>query len=892
MKLRKLKIKNFISIKHAELDFDKLKPGVFLIYGPTGSGKTTILDAIHWCLYGCTLNQNRNRVSREIASDYSGPDDSPEVTLEFEQDLSEYRVVRAMNRKTCNTVIRFSTPDFIYDKVRDANRAIEKVLGLTCHQFDQMVMLEQGNFSKFLLTDSRNRADLLRNVFDTEIFQSLELNLKGRVDKLKQRIESLSALELSYLNGELLTTIKDRCKMSQETIDKRKANKAADEERLQSLQKLLPILQEYERELRLFENAQSELAALEQRKPEIDALIAKRDAHAKYSAVLKAIIRLEQLAEAEQHLKSTIEECKTELSGLPELVDNAAALRDCADTITSLKADLTAWQQIVDLKSKIVAAKTDLENTEKDIPDLEIKVSKLKSNIDGWTRMKQLRFEYDTAMAKWSSIIAEYDKKVAERTGMVASWDELNERLPDYLRARLIQVSEPGTCPVCGQPWHEDSDVHVDAGFDIDRYDELRTAIAVNKAWLNEHAGEIKAEPQAPCSESMLEIQDKISAWESDLRQTESALSSRRMSVDYAKRRIIECEQDSTQEPEHSVDELNEMLAAAEKKFSDIENQQRAYNEIVEKRAALNAKLEHAQNDLTNVQKEQSEIECPSAEIKSEVKALESDIVDFESNMLSYSESISSWQSVYATLSTVKAPTKPESDLTVIQCNDNITRLTNSIQDLISEIATAENQLKNDKELVEKIESIIKEREELTPKYKETQYVYNQISGKNASKLSLENFVLHRQLEWILNTSNQYLKTLSNNQFHLTIRWEGTGRSQGGLEISIADAVSGKARSAETFSGGELFILSLSLSLGLMSSIDSLFTGLDLGVLFIDEGFGTLDAECLNRVLSTLQQLKSIDCVGIISHVQELIESIPQGFAVTKGMSGTVIKPY
>jgi exonuclease SbcC len=892
MKLRKLKIKNFISIKHAELDFEKLKPGVFLIYGPTGSGKTAILDAIHWCLYGCTLNQNRNRVSREIASDYSGPNESPEVTLEFEQDLCEYRIVRAMNRKTGNTVIRFSTPDFIYDKVRDANRAIEKVLGLNCHQFDQMVMLEQGNFSKFLLTDSRNRADLLRNVFDTEIFQSLELNLKGRVDKLKQHIESLSALELSYLNGELLTTIKDRCKMSQETIDKLKANKTSDEERLQAHQKLLPILQEYERELRLFENAQAELAALQQRKPEIDALIAKREAHAKYSALLKTISRLEQLAETEQQLTATINECNNQLAELPELADNATILRELADSISNLKNDLSAWQHLFELKSKIAEAKTDLSNAEADIPDLIAKISKLKSNIDGGTRMKQLRFEYDTAMAKWSSIKAEYDRKVAERTGMVASWDELNERLPDYLRARLIQVSEPGTCPVCGQPWHENSDVHVDAGFDIDRYDELRTAIAVNKAWLNEQAEEIKAEPQAPCSESMTDIQNKISSWESDLRQTESALSSRRMSVDYAKRRLAEYEADNTKEPEHSVDELQKMLDDAEKRFADVENQQRAYTEIVQQKAALNARLEHAQNDLDSIRKEQSEIECPPDDVKAEVKALESDIIDFETNMLSYSESISSWQSVYATLSTVKAPTKPESELTVLQCNDDITRLTNSIQDLISEIATAENQLKNDKELVEKIESIIKEREELTPKYKETQYVYNQISGKNASKLSLENFVLHRQLEWILNTSNQYLKTLSNNQFHLTIRWEGTGRSQGGLEISIADAVSGKARPAETFSGGELFILSLSLSLGLMSSIDSLFTGLDLGVLFIDEGFGTLDAECLNRVLSTLQQLKSIDCVGIISHVQELIESIPQGFAVTKGMSGTVIKPY
>lgn len=892
MKLRKLKIKNFISIKNAELDFEKLKPGVFLIYGPTGSGKTTILDAIHWCLYGCTLNQNRNRVSREIASDYSGPNESPEVTLEFEQDLCEYRIVRAMNRKTGNTAIRFSTPDFIYDKVRDANRAIEKVLGLNCHQFDQMVMLEQGNFSKFLLTDSRNRADLLRNVFDTEIFQSLEINLKGRVDKLKQRIESLSALELSYLNGELLTTIKDRCKLTQETIDRLKSNKAASEEKLKSLQKLLPAIQEYERELRLFENAQTELAVLKQRKPEIDSLIAKREAHAKYSNWLKVILRLERLTITEENLMTTINNCTDQLSKLPELTDNAATLRELTDTITNLKNDLATWQHISELKAKIAEATQSLAEAEAALPDSEAEVSKLKSKIDGWTRMKQLRFEYDTAMAKWSSIKSEYDRRVAERTRMVANWDELNERLPEYLRARLIQVAEPGTCPVCGQPWHEESDIHVDAAFNIDRYDELRTAIAVNKAWLSEHVAEINTEPKAPCSESMVEIQDKLNAWESELQQAEATANRFRMSIDYAKRRLAECADENIQDPEWSVDELYEKLHDAEKKLSEAENQQREYTEMIQQRATLNAKLEHAQDEWGAVRKEQSETECPPSDVVSEIKALESDIVDFETNVASYSETISSWQTAYATLQTVKQPIKPESDLTAMQCDDNIARLTNSIQELISDIATIENQLKNDKELVEKIESIIKEREELTPKYKETQYVYNQISGKNASKLSLENFVLHRQLEWILNTSNQYLKTLSNNQFHLTIRWEGTGRSQGGLEISIADAVSGKARPAETFSGGELFILSLSLSLGLMSSIDSLFTGLDLGVLFIDEGFGTLDAECLNRVLSTLQQLKSIDCVGIISHVQELIESIPQGFAVTKGLGGTIIKPY
>lgn len=101
-----------------------------------------------------------------------------------------------------------------------------------------------------------------------------------------------------------------------------------------------------------------------------------------------------------------------------------------------------------------------------------------------------------------------------------------------------------------------------------------------------------------------------------------------------------------------------------------------------------------------------------------------------------------------------------------------------------------------------------------------------------------------------------------------------------------------KERPAQTFSGGELFILSLSLSLGLMASIDSIFGGIDLDILAIDEGWGTLDTECLSRVLYAVQGLNNISTVMIISHVQELIESIPQGFKVTKGLTGTEIKQF
>jgi exonuclease SbcC len=148
-------------------------------------------------------------------------------------------------------------------------------------------------------------------------------------------------------------------------------------------------------------------------------------------------------------------------------------------------------------------------------------------------------------------------------------------------------------------------------------------------------------------------------------------------------------------------------------------------------------------------------------------------------------------------------------------------------------------------------------------------------------------------LEWILQSSNQYLYNLSAGQFELQVKWEGaTGRTQGGLEINITDHFSGSTRPAQTFSGGELFMLSLSLSLGLMTAIDSMFTTKDLNLLFIDEGFGTLDSDCLSRTLVTLRDLKNIRSVGIISHVQDLIDTIPQGYIVDKTATGSRIKMF
>ena len=268
-------------------------------------------------------------------------------------------------------------------------------------------------------------------------------------------------------------------------------------------------------------------------------------------------------------------------------------------------------------------------------------------------------------------------------------------------------------------------------------------------------------------------------------------------------------------------------------------------------------------------------------------------VEDYRVHINEYPYKIQQYEMLRDNLMAVEEPVNPYPGYTSDLVKQIISDSRIGIEEAVRKIADAQNLLNSRKELVKRIEDIRKERDKNTKSYDQHTYIYNLLSGKNSSKISFETFVLHRQLEWILQASNQYLHTLSAGQFELQVKWESTtGRTQGGLEITITDHFTGSTRPAQTYSGGELFMLSLSLSLGLMTAIDSLFTARDLNLLFVDEGFGTLDSECLNRTLMTLRDLRNIKSVGIISHVQDLIDTIPQGFIVEKTSAGSRIRLF
>ncbi|MFC5402199.1 AAA family ATPase [Cohnella soli] len=166
--------------------------------------------------------------------------------------------------------------------------------------------------------------------------------------------------------------------------------------------------------------------------------------------------------------------------------------------------------------------------------------------------------------------------------------------------------------------------------------------------------------------------------------------------------------------------------------------------------------------------------------------------------------------------------------------------------------------------------------------------VYQMLKGDNALKISFERYILIEYLEQILSAANVRLNDLSNGQFLLqrSDRLETRGK-QSGLGLDVYDAYTGQNRDVKTMSGGEKFNASLCLALGMTDVIQSYQGGVSIEMMFIDEGFGSLDEDSLNKAIATLADLqRSGRMIGVISHVQELKAAFPAVLEVSKTKEG------
>ena len=158
--------------------------------------------------------------------------------------------------------------------------------------------------------------------------------------------------------------------------------------------------------------------------------------------------------------------------------------------------------------------------------------------------------------------------------------------------------------------------------------------------------------------------------------------------------------------------------------------------------------------------------------------------------------------------------------------------------------------------------------------------------------VTFERYVLGAILDEVVYAANLRLQTMSRNRYSLERSdYTGGGRGKQGLDLAVMDAFTGQSRPANTLSGGETFLASMALALGLADVIQSYAGGIHMDTMFIDEGFGTLDPDTLELAMETLVKLQSSGrLIGMISHVPELKTRIPAHLEVTRGDDGSTAK--
>ncbi|MEM1230763.1 MAG: SbcC/MukB-like Walker B domain-containing protein, partial [Pseudomonadota bacterium] len=185
-----------------------------------------------------------------------------------------------------------------------------------------------------------------------------------------------------------------------------------------------------------------------------------------------------------------------------------------------------------------------------------------------------------------------------------------------------------------------------------------------------------------------------------------------------------------------------------------------------------------------------------------------------------------------------------------------------------------------------------RQRGELSARYGVVGELSEHANGRREQKVSLQSFVQGAVLDQVLSEASAKLLTMSRGQFQLIRRQASANRRSGfGLELDVADALTSEQRPVQSLSGGESFLAALALALSLSDVVRAFAGGVQIDTLFIDEGFGTLDPEALDRAMSELVALsRQGRMVGIISHVSELKERISAQVRLQRSDQGSTLR--
>ena len=852
------------------LDFSDLGASrLFLICGPTGAGKSTILDAMCFALYGKTSGGARQ--AKTLRSGYAAADVLTRVVFDFAIGEKRYRAERVPEQmrksKRGDGEVFQKTEAALYELLetgapklmvsKNTETAATELLGVGLDQFRQIILIPQGDFRKLLLSESKERQEIMQQLFHTHRYgalvevlgrraRALETEFKEIDTKIKAKLELCGAAD-----EEALLKVREETAGAQGEAAKTFAAAEAEQAR---------VRKEYDAAKFLFD-AYGRLAAAEEAAGKLEA---SRETMAREEAELAKITAAARMKDAAENLDEILRRGKR----------RAEEQKAVEARISSLSAQKN--------KAEETAAKLTAEAPKyKEKEEMRVRLLQMKEPAAKWHEA-----EADAAKKEKEKAAAEAKVKTAEAKALDAE-KAAKEAKTSAERLELLflqgqaaylakDLKDGDPCPVCGSLSHPTPAHSEDV---IPEKSEVEAE--------KQKAAKIEKTAEAARKEAEAARQVYAAA------ARESAAAAAALSALAAQ--VPEAYRDGKV--------LERQIALLGKEIAAYEAQCKAATETlqrIEKEWALAQKDEKtAEEDVKRLREEYKE-----GKEKLDDRAQDEgfrNTEEFRAYFLHISEendrrrNINAYHAAVLTeKNKIEAETKiidgrEKPDMAAFEAlRQHADRAMNEAAKQKAEIETRLTLLTKTSQEVASLRKAQKKNEGA---FKLAGALYEAYSGKR-SGVNLERFVLGALLDDVTRAANERLRVMSGGRYDLHRQiGRDDGRKTSGLDIEVFDSYTGLSRPANTLSGGETFLASLSLALGLADIVQEYAGGIHLDAMFIDEGFGSLDSESLDLALKTLMSLEHADrLVGIISHVEELEERIGAKLRVEKTDSGSHVK--
>lgn len=783
-----------------EIDFTRLgEQGLYLITGDTGAGKTMLFDALCYALYGETSGGVRD--ASMLRSQYAPADVPTFVELAFRLRGQEYVIRRnpeykrpakrgnGLTTERASAELRFPGERQPVTKMSEVDREIKELLGLDYKQFTQIAMIAQGQFRKFLDTNTDERSKIFRELFHTEFYQSLQERLKhAAMDKAKE-CDELQRQTAQSLNG--ITCVGYAEHAAKLALWRQQDFRGCAGEALELIDAVV----------RLDEAKQVQCA---ENKKQLDGQQKQLEGQ------LAAFARLDELVQA-------VGAAREQAAALQAQADaEAVAQEKRRQALAEAEAALGEAQK----------AKLQLANEQGEQQRLATKKVALQDLADMFARYGEVMQELAGKRRDYQQHLLDFKKKQAHYDALELAF------LQSQAGVLAMTLQEGARCPVCGSVEHPQPALLPASAPTEQQVKQAQAAMTSAKEYLGDLAGQGKK--LGDSCEQQKELLLKKS------------------------QELLAC---------HDIEALSQRLQAEQQdlraKIEALQNKLRPLQLLAAQEAQREKKvaMQKAAND--------------AADSKAQQRVTQ--LATLEGQLTAKEEALAVQQKLVAGV-----------DAKALQAQS--AELANVVRALEQEGRELYAAISGNRKIIADVQASSAKLQKCEAEYQSLKALSDTMNGRLTGKkhVNLETYIQMHYFDKILRRANLRLLQMTSGQYELQREpldneEVKTGNSKTGLDLVVHDHYSGRKRSVKTLSGGESFMASLALALGLADEVQSSTGGIQLDAMFVDEGFGSLDDAALAQAIATLQGLsEGHRLVGIISHVHDLMDMIDTQLIVTK----------